>query len=647
MNSKRPTKFLSSLTLKAAISLLAIPTYCHGQQTESVPANWGDAKIRLHGDSTASGSDREKILFERVPTLSDLPEGPSVKSHSSLLDPRFRSFPKPSIGAAAPSPSINYPSTETQSEVLSENGFKIPAASEDKWVAPVTYSAPMPQSQTQDSNEIPPVVNPVVEQQSSSDAGMIPQDSPVVPQVGNAQPNQTELGAFDANSSAFEGLQGRVKIIVDEQTGKLRVIGSEADIAVVEAEIQKILKSTETEERLPARILLRYSASDTLAPSIQQIYNDEYAGRVGNAQIVPLASPNALLVFGSQQAIDAVNEIVGKIESDEPPVGDQEFGSFSLKHVSAADAKRRLEDYFSGGERGQAFPVGAWTVIADYRSNTVIVRGDAQVVEQSRLLIQAIDIDEEALSTKSVRVFQLQNAVAGDLTIILQDAINGALKNVPAPLQSTAQGGGIQPGQPAQDGNETSSEPAPSKLQLQTVGQGGKLLTSGLLFDVRITPDSASNSLIVRGPASAMPLIEELIRQLDRLPNAETQIKVFQIVNGDAEQLLTMLESIFGADDQNQTQTGGLAALPLQTASNTPGSALINLRFAVEQRTNSIIATGPAGDLQVVEDLLNRLDEDLRSRRETVVYRLSNSNVLDVEEAMNDIARFTIRCFGQ
>ena len=61
---------------------------------------------------------------------------------------------------------------------------------------------------------------------------------------------------------------------------------------------------------------------------------------------------------------------------------------------------------------------------------------------------------------------------------------------------------------------------------------------------------------------------------------------------------------------------------------------MINLRFTIDERTNSIIATGPAGDLQVVEDLINRLDEAQADRRQTVVHRLSNSPVLDVQEAL-------------
>ena len=575
------------------------------QNTTPVQQNSVKATIRLRPEEQQSPSDTD-YNFSPVPSLN----GDGTPKRRSLLDSRFSQFPKSGNAALI--------ATQTA-----------PTA---KPVAPVAWLAPATQV---------PVVGPVsgggFKQVSARFAlRQDPQDQ--TPQDQTPQQPGTEVAQIEPGNPLFQGLNGSVKLIVADN--KLTVIGDPADVAIVEAKLAEIRESTEEEKRIPERIMLRSSESESLAESINQIYTENYESKVGPAEIIPLQSPNSLLVFGSQGAIDAVREIVGKIESDVPPGEAKDFRSFPLRFISAADAKRRLEDYFTGNDQGQAFPVGAWKVVADYRSNVVVVRGDSQVLQQAKLLIDAIDIDDQALATQSVRVFQLQNAIASDLAVILFDAISGSLKNVPPPIQSNAQGG-IQPGQGAQDGDDFGSEPTPSKLQLQTIGKDGKLVTSessGLLFNVRITPDSASNSLIVRGPESAMPLIAELINQLDRLPNAETLIKVFQIVNGDADQLLTMLESIFGADDQAAQNLGGsLATLPLQTASATPGAALVNLRFAIDQRTNSIIATGPGGDLQVVEDLLNRLDEDLRSRRETVVYRLSNSNVLDVAESLNSI----------
>ena len=553
------------------------------------------ATIRLRTEDQQGTADAGQYDFAPVPAINQQGIAQPARKRG-LLDARFSGFPKAG-------------SQNTANPIAAEK----PTA--DKAVAPVAWNAPA----TTGGIFIPAstaVKTPIPSMNPVQDLAPPPQDDPENP--------------------LFQGLSGPVQIVVDDVTGKLNVLGSPEDVAIVEQRLNEILESAEEEVIKSQRVPLRFSQSEEISDSIRQIYDENYEQRVGKADIVPLQSPNSLLVVGSQTAIDAVREIVNEIESDVSSEETKSFATFPLKHLSAIDAKRRLEEFFSGGNAGAAFPVGSWTVVADYRSNTVVVRGDTSVQQQAKLLIAAMDVDTSVAAKQEVKVFQLQNAAAGDLAIILFDAINGTQRNVPQPLTSTAGGGGVTPAQPGQTADEFGSEPTPARLQLQTIGGP---IESGVLFNVRITPDTASNSLIVRGPVSAMPLVTELVKQLDRLPNAETMLKVFHIVNGDAEQLLTMLESIFGADDQagQPNVSGALAQLPLQTASATPGSALVNLRFAIDQRTNSIIATGPGGDLQVVEDLLNRLDEDLNSRRETVVYRLSNSNVLDVAEALNDL----------
>ncbi|MFO0260682.1 MAG: secretin N-terminal domain-containing protein, partial [Planctomycetota bacterium] len=115
--------------------------------------------------------------------------------------------------------------------------------------------------------------------------------------------------------------------------------------------------------------------------------------------------------------------------------------------------------------------------------------------------------------------------------------------------------------------------------------------------------------------------------------------------NGDAQVLLTMLQTLFASTQQaGGGQFGGfggaggqtgLGQLPLQNAAASEGQTLVNLRLAIDTRTNSIIVSGPVGDLQVVEDLLTRLDEGDLNQRQIVVYRLSNNAVLDVADAVN------------
>jgi type II secretion system protein D len=131
-----------------------------------------------------------------------------------------------------------------------------------------------------------------------------------------------------------------------------------------------------------------------------------------------------------------------------------------------------------------------------------------------------------------------------------------------------------------------------------------------------------------------MDLVGALIRELDRLPDISAQIKVFTIVNGDATSLMTMLQTLFGQQTTGGGfgQGGGFLAQPVTAGGE---NSLVPLRFSVDQRTNSIIASGSGGDLSVVEAILLRLDEGDIRQRKTTVYRLKNAPAIDVANAIN------------
>ena len=154
-------------------------------------------------------------------------------------------------------------------------------------------------------------------------------------------------------------------------------------------------------------------------------------------------------------------------------------------------------------------------------------------------------------------------------------------------------------------------------------------MNSGILTDAQVTADPRTNSLVVTASADSMPLIAALIGQLDSPPSIEAQVKVFTLVNGDATNMAEMLENIFGAavaGDEIAVRTG---VVPEETS-------LVGLNFAVDVRTNSIIVTGSAGALTVVEAVLARLDGSDPRERKTAVYRIKNIQAEDVATAINE-----------
>ena len=395
----------------------------------------------------------------------------------------------------------------------------------------------------------------------------------------------------EVDSQDIQGVKSTVKILQDPATGFITLVGDKDDIEVVKKYIEQISEKSAENQAQVKRIPLQNLQSEAIAEQMQEIYDESYKPSKGAASIEPISTPNALMVVGQPGGIKAVEDMVQAMDVQPDEMESGGFRAFPLRHMSAADAKSRLLTYFNQAfpGAGTQLPSPPVTVVADFRSNTVIVKGAKQFIQQAEQFLKSIDV-EEAGKRNVVRVFPLRNTLASELSIVIQDAINGQQENAGLGLQDNQQGGGGAGGQQNQQVSEFNSTLGSSQLSLTTTDANGQVVSkSGIMFDVRVTADANSNSLVVTGPENSMELIEALIEKLDRIASAETQMKVFPVVNGDAETMLTMLETLFGGDNQQfgGGQTQSLSQLPLQGGTATEGATLVNLRFSVDTRTNT------------------------------------------------------------
>jgi type II secretion system protein D len=374
-----------------------------------------------------------------------------------------------------------------------------------------------------------------------------------------------------------------------------------------ERDVNELIRIIQEIERISAETVplievyeLHHAQSDAVSAVILEVQEELLSGRQGRALVTPLNKPNALLVIGWGEAMRSMIELIGRL--DQPVSPSSQFRVFPLKHASASMAQQSIDQFFNN-RPGLGTKVVATAVV---RTNSVMVQAAPRDMAEIELLLQRLDVPQSQ-AVNEMRVFRLNNSLAADLAPVLEGAIQSAA--------GEQQGGADQKS---------------SMLQLLTIDAGDRrLLKSGILNDVRVTPDARTNTLLVMAPSQSMPLLEELIRQLDGLPASVAQIKVFGIVNGDAASLVEMLRSLLGQQSVNQTQLASAAG----------EGSLAPLRFSVDSRTNSIIASGSAGDLRIVEAILLRLDEEEVQNRRNEVYRLRNSPALDVARAINDFLR--------
>ncbi len=477
---------------------------------------------------------------------------------------------------------------------------------------------------------------PVAKQFATTD--MVAEVLPVsqVQQVAYQQEDQPQ----GTPVTGIDGLKGQVFIAQDPETGRFTITGDADDVEIVKREIARLSKQATSSQPLPASILLQNARGNLIQERVQEIYDASYAQINGPANITATGNPNGLVVVGSPEAVQAVRNLVKVLDLAPTDTGPRDFRTFGLRYISAPDAADRLQRFFgqvtlADGET--RLPANAVEVIPDFRSNQVTVKGSQAILNSAAEFLQTIDVASvEQGAVNEVRVVPLKNALASDVAFVIQNAINGQLPNAPQAFAPQSTNQATQQNNTQTDTSGTRSQIRSAMLSFMTRNAQGELIRSGILFDVTITADANSNSLVITGPAESIPLVVELIKQLDRLPDAESQIKVFSLIYSDAETIFNTLDTLFTTDNQNgQQQGGGVSGLPLQTGGGSDGASLINLRFSIEPRSNSIIAAGPARDLQVIEDLLNRLDARAVNNFPAKVYRLSNAPALDVAEAIN------------
>jgi type II secretion system protein D len=463
-------------------------------------------------------------------------------------------------------------------------------------------------------------------------------------------------------AQAIAGLIGQVQIEYIEGLDIIVVRGNPQDVQQVMDLIEQIERLTQEE---PLRVEvhpLQHVQSEAMQALVQPVYDAAFGPRQGTISITPLVTPNALLLIGRDENVESVIQLIRQLDVPADPT--KEFKVFFLQHAGALEVQSRILETFggvpAGAQQQQQGLVGLAPrviVTADFRTNSLIVRAAPRDMVEVTALVEQLDTDQ-IVARMGVREFKLKNALASDLANVLL----GALSTQAARTQGQGgqqqgfggqqQGfGGQQQGFGGQQqgfgGQQQLNQPRSTMVELLTIdAQGNRVITetSGVLTDIRVVPDDRSNTLVVTAPLESMDLIAALIDRLDQASELIAQVKVFTIQRGDALSMADMLRELFGQATTGGGGAGGFGGgggggqfgQGLGAITTGGETTLIPLRISVDERTNSIVASGTSEALNVVQAILLTLDGyDVRNRQ-TRVFKLKNLYSVDVATALTN-----------
>jgi len=254
-------------------------------------------------------------------------------------------------------------------------------------------------------------------------------------------------------------------------------------VAVQSGDLTKILPDANARQvpanDLPGGIL---GSTDELVTQVIQVQN------IGAAQLVPILRPlipqyghlaahpasNMLIISDRAANVNRMLRIIKRIDQ----AGDEEIEVLRLEHASSSDLVRIITQLNQASARGETAGGGGLKIVADERTNSVLISGDKAARLRTRALIAHLDTPLE--SGGNTQVIYLRYADAEDLAGRLKEQADAAVASA---------GGGAAGGGAAQ----------PSRRQ------DGVILWA----------DPATNALVITAPPEAMRTLKSVIAQLD------------------------------------------------------------------------------------------------------------------------------------
>ncbi len=297
--------------------------------------------------------------------------------------------------------------------------------------------------------------------------------------------------------------------------------------------------------------------------------------------ISPLVKVKGLVVTDSAGSIRRIQQFLKLLDTGS--IMEKQIKAVPLRRASARVVTGIINDVFGGASRRKmvynantgrydyeaADPEETITATADDRTNTVVLMGSGEKLTMAEQVIKELDKESEETAA-DIRIFKLKNVKAEEMAKTLRDIM---AEDAPA-------------------GGSSGATPSPSGWPWRQPVAGSSAAAVSVVGHTKIVADTAGNRLIVSSPSDTMAAIEKLIKDLDGDAVSSGTARIFRLKSADAQSLAGIITRATTATDPRT------------------GRTMSAIQVSADTRTNSLVVTGPAGDIQMAASLLEELDKD-------------------------------------
>jgi len=252
------------------------------------------------------------------------------------------------------------------------------------------------------------------------------------------------------------------------------------------------------------------------------------------AHLAAVPGTNALIVSDRASNIYQLETIVRNLDG----TGQNDLEAITLQSSQAEEMIGLIESMTATGA-AKDLKGSRVRVMADQRTNRIIIKGDTATRKRIRQIIETLDVPA-ADRLGGLKVFRLKYASAKNLAEILQGLVSGqAQGRSSSSSENSSTGTSLNTLGNNSSASNMSQEASTSGIQLNSgLGNNQQGITSFNANGVSIIADATQNSLVVKADPQLMREIESAINQLDtRRQQVLIEAAIMEVEGTDADQL--------------------------------------------------------------------------------------------------------------
>ncbi|MEG2358142.1 type II secretion system secretin GspD [Acinetobacter sp.] len=254
------------------------------------------------------------------------------------------------------------------------------------------------------------------------------------------------------------------------------------------------------------------------------------------AHLSAVGGTNALIVSDRASNIYQLETIIRNLDG----TGQNDIEAVTLQSSQAEEMIGLLDSMTSTGV-AKDLKGSRVRIIADNRTNRIIIKGDTQTRKRIRQTIEMLDVPP-ADRLGGLKVFRLKYASSKNLAEILQGLVTGQAvsSSSSSGSNSSASGSGSAGSMLNSSGSSASQNSSSSGISLNS-GSGSasqNAISSFSANGVSIIADTTQNALLVKADPQLMREIESAIQQLDtRREQVLIEAAIIEVEGSDVDQL--------------------------------------------------------------------------------------------------------------